>query len=389
MSMKQWLKLILGLIALSLLVLGVFYYVESKDGSKDSIEEVKEEQQEKRKKVSKSVTEMLGLEEGERLLTKEEIKDFITKLKRDEGEEVVTDMYIKEKIREEYGKVNAVAYREGLMIEEDDSDFVKSQVIRELASVLGDTNIAKGIPLVYISNPIDDEFDNEKYKEPSEVFVSSSDYPLPLYRTDTNGFKDVGHANIGYPNISYIPYNFNYIDSNKLDDLEDEYIVNVEVSMLVEETMTLKEVYDIYNKTEVYIGGDKLDPLGTNIKKYDEDFVKDFVKDLNLSGVIHGLEEYEFTGSDLNNKYVLKDTVVKLGYEYDLTNLTDGENKFVEDGLYYDLDYENTPVINVNGEEFLTEIGPVIKLRNDEYMGKEVTEEMEKEAHDSNIYYKK
>src|SRR5699024_12524544 len=66
----------------------------------------------------------------------------------------------------------------------------------------------------------------------------------------------------------------------------------------------LKEVYDIYNKTEVYIGGDKLDPLGTNIKKYDEDFVKDFVKDLNLSGVIHGLEEYEFTGSDLNNKYV-------------------------------------------------------------------------------------
>src|SRR5699024_1273728 len=143
-------------------------------------------------KVSKSMSELLGLEEGERLLTKEEIKDFITKLKRDEGEEVVTDMHISDRLEEEYGFVNSVAYREGLMIEEDDSDFVKSQVIRELASVLVDTNIAKGIPLVDISNPIEDEFDNEKYKEPSEVFVSSSDYPLPLYRTDTNGFKDVG-----------------------------------------------------------------------------------------------------------------------------------------------------------------------------------------------------
>ena len=53
MRKKQWLKLILGLIALSLLVWGIFYYEKSKDESKDSIEEVKEEQQENVKKYQK------------------------------------------------------------------------------------------------------------------------------------------------------------------------------------------------------------------------------------------------------------------------------------------------------------------------------------------------
>lgn len=347
MSKNQWIGLLSVLMVISLLSTGILYYVNSNDSERKTVETTNKKKSEKELNNSSSrFYDITGFDS--KVLTKDEITELITKWKKD-GESVDED-YVVNRLEEEYGEINSLAYSYGLMVDDEDSDFLKLQVINGLADVFGyeNTHIYPTISLVDVMNPIGEEFGNKPKEEPNVVSPILFN-TRAIYRADTNGFKDVGEVKVGYPQIGGKPY---YLEVEQAEDLiennfDDYFMTEVLIYVLVEDTMKLKELYNKLEDMEVEVNGKELNLLGTWLMEQDKYLAKEegFLP-LGIQG------DYE----DLDDKYVLKDTVFMIGYEMNLGDLADGRNKYIRDFIFYaDEEHGNTPTVTINGVEFSTE----------------------------------
>lgn len=317
MERKQWLILILCVLMLGITVWTVSYFVSNKDKAQ---EYVKKEEKEQEKEQEADLEEIKKkLETDEKIVTKEEISDYVKDLDSD-SEKFYTNTELAEKIEKKYGKVNREAFEGNYAYSQRDSDFIKGQ--KELYYKMLSSK-SKAIEILpYLDIHVNYSVLSEGDKTDPYVLYSEEDINTLNFYDDTEKFKSEGKYKVGYPMLN---------SEQKLARVQEEeytekaqrknkdfgdYVnyVTVEFYVQVEEDMKLEDAVKEFSNFDVKVNGTKAEH----------------------SLKLHPLNEEEYPDkkrkalSDLEGKkgktYLPKNGVVKVVYDFSLMDAVSEES---------------------------------------------------------------
>lgn len=335
-------KLVGIVVVLFLVIGGIYAYVHSQNDKKDLEKKVDELENKASEpddeKISAKSPEDFGIDEE--LLTWEEMTSKVNEYV-DEDDSLTTDL-VADKIEDEYGEYNRIAYEEGLLITENMDDGDKNQILTNLSynnNIISTKNIA---------NPIDNDIAPSENTEEEDSYFSV--YSLMgdneyggLFRnfdslySDTEGFYDIDGLKIGYPTV----------DGLEDDDLtpKGDMDEGIGINFLVYNDEELNEK-DFNNQIEelknLQVNGKEIIEDGFGFGRYSitdkedaDKFKEDFTKDNDKNFVIPEESMYKVS--------------VFIPYE----NLGDNEVKNKED--YQDKkDSDDFSIkLDINGQEFI------------------------------------
>lgn len=309
-----------GLVVLLLAVWGITYFTKTEDTLGKAVDDAKKETEKNRKELSKGIADQAGIEES--LVSMEEIESQIRIWEEDEkiDNEVDTDEIYK-KIKEEYGNETAKAYKRGGLYKENDSKFIKDQIILGYRMEAEDGTAVPVIPLMSIHRPIGGQkYYMDEVLEPNMI-LEKDEYDEEVHDSqfylDTNGFLQVGDNLIGYPQLVTnlfealkLQRSLPEIDWEKhLDESIEKMVIPLKFYVLLDEDLNLEEAIDKLSNLNVTINGTEANYYGKVLGDYSVELPQNDKKSLLTLDIEEGMT------------YLPKDGVVPVYYEVDSASL--------------------------------------------------------------------
>src|SRR5690625_2037426 len=356
MNKKQWIILLSGLVVLALAVWGITHFTKTKDTANEAQNEAEKEVSKTRDEKAEEISEKVGIKE--KLVSMEEIEKAIKGWEVNEGTMTPTKEY--EYIKEEFGKENAEAFKHNQLYKEDDSEFVKDQIVLMYQNRSEDTKTVPLLPLLEIERSIAGEYGGDSNKVDSYTIVDEVGKENEVYDDnyylDKLGFEKAGNYLIGYPKIDTTYKHDNYYWDELFDTDKDEYTSKSTLTfyVLLEEDMKLEDAIEELSNLDVQVQGNKADYFGKVLEKDFPELKYNHLKSLIDLNVEDGME------------YLPKNGVVTVMYEYDGENIfpkgTENEIESYEDIESILNNPEFQPRITINGKEFQLQRGSEVGI---------------------------